>query len=500
MQFLRLGWTLSKEQIIYVSSLLLAFCILIYTLLETLQDLNVLWQFNNQAYSHGYLLLGLVLYSLYERRDLFIYHPTFKVLPIALLVGLVWAATNSINIKLGEYLILPVIIFLFIVSYVGWKQSLRFVLPIAALFCALPIIGFLNMALQTLTVKAVSIMVAMADITSFIEGFYITLPHGTLHVDVSCSGLSYLSAGVTFAMIYSFLNIQRKRLATFSLLLIIALSLIANWIRVFLLVVVAYKSEMQSPLIEEHGLMGWIIFAFVFIFYLLIMRKIEARYDNNQTENTVSESQLHNNNPDNISFVRSTIPLMLAIAFASAPAYVSIVKQKTTSPSDINISFPEFFESTSIESYNNEDSVLFIGSDQSYKVSGNKDNIVFKAYAVIYETQNQGKELIYYKNRVGQKLSTQQKLISKDISVNYAIEQGPTNSLVFWFYRFGETEALTPLSVKAAQLKYMFKNIPAEVLILKIKCEFKCERILNSDKTLDMIEQLRGIKIASQKH
>lgn len=484
----------SKELKIFFASLVLACLILGYVLFETLQDLSILWQFNNQSYSHGYLVLGLVLYSLYERRDLLVFQPTLTTLPFALAIGLVWTATNIINVKLGEYLLLPAIFFLFIVSYVGWKNSFRFLLPTAAIFCALPIIGFLNPLLQTLSVKVVSVLVKMTDVTTFIEGYFFTLPSGILHVDTSCSGLSYLSAGITFAMIYSFLNIRRKRIIAFSLLLIIALSLIANWIRVFALVVIAYESEMQSSLVKDHAFLGWIIFAFIFMFYIYVMRLIEARYDSKEADSdpTITDKPA---DVDNAGTFPYTYPLFLAIAIALAPTYASIIKQSNTELANVIVEFPEFFSKATTETYNNQDSVFFLGSDKSYKVSGVHEGLAYTAYAILYQTQSQGKEVIYYKNKVGGNLSAQNQLALEDTSINYAIERVQKDSVVFWFYRFGESEALTPLGVKATQLKYMFKNVPAQVLILKIRCELECESVINSQDTLNIIRQVQDIRI-----
>lgn len=486
--------SVSKELKIIFASLVLACLILGYVLFETLQDLNILWQFNNQSYSHGYLVLGLVLYSLYERRDLLVFKPTLTTLPFALAIGVVWTATNSINVKLGEYLLLPAIFFLFIVSYVGWKNSFRFLLPTAAIFFALPIIGFLNPLLQTLSVKVVSVLVKMTDVTAFIEGYFFTLPSGILHVDTSCSGLSYLSAGITFAMIYSFINIRRKRIIACSLLLIIALSLIANWIRIFVLVVVAYESEMQSSLVEDHAFLGWIIFAFVFMFYIYVMRLIEVRYDSKEADfdPTIKDKPTDAENAGTFPY---TYPLILAIAIALAPTYAGIVKQSNTELPNVVVEFPEFFSKATTVTYDNQDSVFFLGSDKSYKASGVHESLAYTAYAILYQTQSQGKEVIYYKNKVGENLSAQNQLALEDTSINYAIEQGTKDSVVFWFYRFGESEALTPLGVKATQLKYMFKYIPAQVLILKIQCDLECESVINSQDTLNIIRQLQDIRI-----
>jgi exosortase len=498
--FLGLDKRFSKASIVQLGSFLFASLILGLILFETFQDLNVLWAFNNQAYSHGYLVLGLVFYSLYERRDLLIYKPTFTTIPFAVLIGIAWTASNSVNLKLGEYLLLPAMLYLFITSYVGWKASVRFALPIAALYCALPIVGVLTHYLQALTVIVVTHLTTITGITAHIQGFFITLPHGVLHVASSCSGLSYLSAGVTFAMIYSFLNIRRKRIIAFSLLFIIALSLIANWVRVYILVLAAYQSEMQSSLVEKHGFLGWLIFAFVFMFYLFIMRKIENKYD--KSENI--ESIYANSNESKLSgavsknhLISYALPVILAICIVLVPVYSGLGKQNQSSYAESNFAFPEFFARAGIEEYNNQDTVNFLGADESYKISDSYNDIPFNAYIIIYYTQEQGKELIYYKNKVGERLGVKQELVLNNISVNYAIERGATNKLVLWFYRVGEHEATSDIAVKATQLKYMFKPAPAQAYILKLECKIECEDTVRSGIIQNILEQVHNIKIAA---
>jgi hypothetical protein len=278
------------------------------------------------------------------------------------------------------------------------------------------------------------------------------------------------------------------------LLLIIVLSLIANWIRIFALVVVAYESEMQSSLVEEHAFMGWIIFAFIFMFYIYVMRIIEVRFDRAEEDGSAPAIADKPADATNASIFPYTYPLILAITIALAPTYASIIKQSNTEISNVIVEFPDFFSNAKTETYNNQDSVFFLGSDKSYKVSGEYEGLKYTAYTVLYQTQSQGKEVIYYKNKVGENLSAQSQLVTEDTSINYAIEQGPKDSVVFWLYRIGESEVLAPLEVKTTQLKYMFKYAPAQVLILKIPCDLNCESVINSQDTLNIIQQLKDVK------
>jgi hypothetical protein len=228
---------------------------------------------------------------------------------------------------------------------------------------------------------------------------------------------------------------------------------------------------------------------------MYVMRKIENRYDRMKeadSELVIADKPADTENAGKLSY---TYPIVLAIAIALAPSYAGMIKQSNTELSNVTFEFPELFSKAETETYNNQDSVFFLGSDKSYKVSGVHEGLEYTAYAILYQTQSQGKELIYYKNKVGENLSAQNQLALEGISINYAIEQGRKENVVFWFYRIGESDALAPLEVKATQLKYMFSYAPAQALVLKIHCDLKCESVINSQDTLNILQQLKDIKI-----
>lgn len=484
----------------FIACSIFAVLLLGFTFHETLVDLNTLWQFNNEAYSHGYLVLGLILYMLYERRELFVLKPTFTVLPFALCAGLAWTATNAINVKLGEYLILPAILFLLIVGSVGWRQSLKFLLPVSALYFALPIVGFLNPILQTVTVKVVTAMVRMTDMVAHIDGFYITLPYGVLHVADSCSGLSYLSAGITFTMLYAFLNIRRKRLKALAITLMMALSLFANWLRVFILVVIGHESKMQSPLVKEHGFLGWIIFACIFVLFLFVMRIIENKYDSQKEALKKLEAQDDEALSDitrKASYARSALPLFIALVIAAAPLYLLFVKSASVHPTLVEFSLPSFSEDAKVAAYRGQTTVSFESADQAVSIEGTRKGLSYTVFAVAYVHQSQGKELIYYKNKVGVGLNQRKTVPFEDALVNYAFEV-ETNSHVFWFYRIGESEVTNDFQAKFAQLRHMLEVPKAMAFIIKIKCGVDCELSENNEEIKQLIELTRQVDLVSK--
>jgi exosortase/archaeosortase family protein len=98
-----------------------------------------------------------------------------------------------------------------------------------------------------------------------LDGNNIFLPSGTIYIADGCSGLRYLT--VALLMGYTLILINHYRLAGIvsTIALAIILGLAANWLRIYLLVLIGYHTEMQSSLMRDHETFGWVVFACILI-------------------------------------------------------------------------------------------------------------------------------------------------------------------------------------------------------------------------------------------
>jgi exosortase/archaeosortase family protein len=56
---------------------------------------------------------------------------------------------------------------------------------------------------------------------------------------------------------------------------LLLLALLGNWLRIISIVIVGHVTEMQSPLVSDHGTFGWLIFAALLTIWMMAMNKIE---------------------------------------------------------------------------------------------------------------------------------------------------------------------------------------------------------------------------------
>jgi len=206
----------------------------------------------------------------------------FQVIGILILLVtmLIWALLELVRIDTLTYLMLPAGLLATSWALLGLHRALRLLPYVILLALSLPIWADFIPALVAIASAVVSNWVRLFGMTALIEGNSITLPYGRLVIADGCSGIRYFAISILLAAMMSILNDYRWRGWLCFLATAMILGLIANWVRIFILVVIGYQSEMQSELLTDHELMGWIIYG-VFILPALYFAPVKRRTEIN---------------------------------------------------------------------------------------------------------------------------------------------------------------------------------------------------------------------------
>lgn len=264
---------------------LLTVPLLVFGLWAEWQTFFSLW-YDSIIYNHGFLVLAGTLFLLYLRREsLAKLRINASPLPLFLLAGasVILLLSQAADIRVFRLLLVPVL-----VIFWGWSIWGKGFLkaaggPIMLLIFAVPVWDDLSPLLQHITVFFNNIFLQLAGIQATIKEFYIMLEVGTFLVEDGCSGVRYLMVALFLASFYGQLH-YRSYMATVQLVLISALlSMLANWIRVFGIIAAGHYTNMETSLVEDHELFGWVVFV---IFTLVPLFYISARLDK-PSEDTV---------------------------------------------------------------------------------------------------------------------------------------------------------------------------------------------------------------------
>ncbi|MGO1659578.1 MAG: exosortase/archaeosortase family protein [Marinobacter sp.] len=240
------------------------------------------WLGFDQSVAHGiataFIFLGLLLIHPPAHTN----HETrlkpYRLVGSALLIAttLIWGLLELARIDTLTYLMLAAGLITTSWAVLGLSRTQTFLPYILLLSLSLPVGAVIVPALVDLASLVVGTWVGWFGMTALVEGNSITLPYGRLMIVGGCSGYRYLAVAVMLAMMTSILNDYRWRDWAITLLAAAILALIANWVRITILVVVAYQTDMQSDMIEDHEVMGWIVFA-VFILPALYFSPVRRR-------------------------------------------------------------------------------------------------------------------------------------------------------------------------------------------------------------------------------
>lgn len=247
---------------------ILAVALLYLPSLATLWKKWVLW---DQDLAHALPTIGVMFvllgYRNYEQTTTRTAKTPWYWLQLIAIAGcsLLWYLFESLSISLPAYFLIIALIALFISASLSF-QVLRAALPyLGLLIFTIPVWGELNGLLVDLSSSMVGEAVKLSRMTALIDGSNIFLPSGTIFIADGCSGLRYLTVALLIGYILALVNNYRTPQAITTILLAVLLGLFANWLRIYLLVLIGYVTEMQSSLMRDHETFGWFVFALILI-------------------------------------------------------------------------------------------------------------------------------------------------------------------------------------------------------------------------------------------
>ena len=243
--------------------MVLCLAIVLYAYQSTANDILTLWLKFDESMGHGLLVALTCIFLLYRgnawRRSEAISSTFYGVIPLAI-TSMLWGIAHIVGINIIEQLLLPVLFLLAVLLVLGRNITRQILIPVMFIYFAIPVWDYLNNTLLQITVIVVQEFIRWSDIPAYIEGSSIFLPSGEILIASGCSGLRYFIVGCFLSILSAYLYHSSNVVRILIVLMCMGLALLANWIRVYSIIMIADISEMQSSLVEDHETLGWIVF------------------------------------------------------------------------------------------------------------------------------------------------------------------------------------------------------------------------------------------------
>ena len=246
--------------------------------------------------------------------------PAWFGLVLMLGSSVLWLLAYYASIEAIQQLLLPWIIWLFCYSLLGWNLAKQVAFPIGFLYFAIPFWDVFTVPLQYITTDVNGFLLSLVGVEAHIEDVFVTLSVGKFEIAGGCSGLRYLIISITLTTLYSYLNYTRAKSTIVLIISGILMALIANWVRVFIIILAGYATNMEHSLVNEHDHFGWLVFAITLIPLFFLAHKLER-----DTEYKTDQKPTLKENNATTSGLRVTFfTLVSFIAAFSAPIYATL--------------------------------------------------------------------------------------------------------------------------------------------------------------------------------
>jgi exosortase len=245
-------------------------------------DLAGIW-FGDDNYSHGPLLLPVIGYVTWARRDALAREPLAPA-GLGLLVllgsmGLLLIGTAGVEFFLMRTSAIGTIagMVLFLAGW-GWLRILMFPLFLTALLIPIPPVLWFKIAfpLQLIASKFGVVALEALSIPVLREGNLITLTHTTLEVTEACSGIRSLVSLFTLAVLYGhFVDGRASRVAVMAVSSV-PIAIVANGFRIVGTGIAAQYFGVAAATGFTHTFSGWVVFMTSVGLLVIVSKTLDA--------------------------------------------------------------------------------------------------------------------------------------------------------------------------------------------------------------------------------
>lgn len=249
----------------YVATGILFVGLPIAILHQTATSLVETW-YRSNSFNHCFLIIPISLYLVWrQRHNLAASAPTpdWKggvALGAALIVWLAGFATRSLVVQeFGLILIAQATV----LTLFGWSVVRVLLFPLGYMYFAVPFGAALIPPLQTLTANSAVTLLQASGVPVLLDGNLISIPNGNWYVAEACAGLRYLVASLALGVLFAGLTYRSWYRRGIFLLISVVVPIVANGIRAYGIVFLAYMTDNELATGVDHLIYGFIFFTFV---------------------------------------------------------------------------------------------------------------------------------------------------------------------------------------------------------------------------------------------
>lgn len=467
--------------------------ILLY--LDSWRALAARWGEWTFGYDHGWLIAALSAWLAWRERDaLAAARPWWPGLVLVAATAAAWLVARAGDVALGQHVVLPVLLWSVALAALGPAAARALAFPLGFLYFAIPVWDFVTPFLQAATTAVSGALVAASGVPALIEGNFVTIPAGHFEIAAGCAGSAFFMTAGALAALYGHLH-YGSAWARRLLLLAVAFggAMVLNWLRVYVVIMAGHLTAMQHYLVTvDHYTFGWVLFAVALAPFYMFARRLEP------AELSAARPA---GAPASLPALSLAAAAGLALA-AAGPLAWQRAEQAAAVPVAAMPELPAAAPGWRLEAAGSGWRPDFQSADA--ELGGRfvaADGGDVELWLVHYADQHQGKELVYYANRIADpahwRIERQRRVEAAGGPANETVlVRGLDNRrVVRWWYEVGGARAAGDAEAKLRQVAARLAGRPAAGLVAySAACDASCDAAFTRLDAfgLDMHDRLRA--------
>ncbi len=238
-----------------------------------------LWN-TSSAYNYAYLTFPISLALIWADRQ-----ALAQVLPSPTLAGVavggafstIWLVGEGLGIDEARHFAFVGMMQGLALALLGWRIYRFLAFPLLYLFFLVPTGTFLLTPLQNLSHAANVALLKASGVPVYAEGFLIQVPAGSFLVEPGCAGLNFFLVALALSLLYGRLTYASTFARVLCVLSALTISVVANIIRIYLIIGLAQATNRRIDITADHLLYGWGFFGAVMLCAMWLGSRISAQ-------------------------------------------------------------------------------------------------------------------------------------------------------------------------------------------------------------------------------
>ena len=237
----------------------------------TLREMAGVW-LASSTYHHCFLVAPIALWMALSTPA-----PTprfsFFALAFFALAALVWLAGAAAGVALIAEVGFVSLLIGAVAAIYGISCARTWAFPLVFLYFMVPFGESFVPALQGFAARGATALLQVSGVAVVRSGAVLTTNAGAFAIAEACSGLNFLLAAAIAAVVYSWMSFRSWRKIALFTAFAIALAVLANVLRAYLVILVATLTQGRFAIGDNHVIFGWAFYGALLFVLVLIGRR-----------------------------------------------------------------------------------------------------------------------------------------------------------------------------------------------------------------------------------